>query len=295
MVENQNKVSVVLCTYNGSGYLDKQLDSILNQTYAIDEIVIVDDCSTDSTRQILNQYQDKYKEIKLFINDNNLGSNMSFKYAISLASNNYMALCDQDDIWYNDKIEIQMNSVLNSGYDLDKRPLVVFHDLCLIDKDDNVTNKSFWKLHKFNANSFTFKKLLLFNIVTGCTCLINKSMRDEMVKSDMKDVIMHDYLIALIGYGFGNSIFINEPLMYYRSHIGTVTEKEKIKFVKRVQSFVSRVRGRDYLMPNILQIQKFKDLYGDKLDTNSKSLVDYFVALKSKSVINRMIYKWLIN
>lgn len=289
------KISVVLCTYNGSAFLENQLNSILEQTYPIDEIIIVDDCSIDSTREVLKQYQDRHKKIKLFFNDKNLGSNKSFKYAVSLASNDYMALCDQDDIWYANKIEKQMNSIVASSYHLDKKPLVVFHDLCLVDQYDTITNDSFWKLHKFNPYKFNFRKLLLFNIVTGCTCVINKSMKEEMMKSDMKDIIMHDYLIALIGYGFGNSVFINEPLMYYRSHMGTVTDKESIPLTTRILSFISRVKGRNYLMPYILQMQKFDELYCDKLDASRKGLVDSFVNLKTKSIVNRIIYKWFIN
>ena len=295
MSEKENKVSVVLCTYNGSVYLKKQLNSILKQTYPIGEIIVVDDCSTDSTREILEEYQVRHKEIKLFFNDKNLGSNRSFKYAVSLASNNYIALCDQDDIWYLNKIEIQMESIINLGYDQDEKPLVVYHDLCLIDHNDTVTNKSFWKLHKFNPNKFTFKKSLVFNMVTGCTCMINKSMKKEMLKSDMTDIIMHDYLIALIGYGFGNSIYINEPLMYYRSHLGTVTEKEKITIINRIQSFINRANSGNYLMPNIMQAKKFNELYGNNLDGYRKKLVDHFVSLKDKKVIDRMIYKWFLN
>lgn len=295
MTKIKFKVSVVLCTYNGCAYLKRQLNSILEQTYGIDEIIVVDDCSTDSTREILKEYQLRHKEIKLFFNDKNLGSNRSFKYAVSLANNNYMALCDQDDIWYSNKIENQMDSIINLGYHLDEKPLVVFHDLCLIDQNDTVTNKSFWELHKFNPHNFTFKKSLVFNIVTGCTCIINKRMKEEMIKSDMKDIIMHDYLIALIGYGFGNTIYINEPLMYYRSHFDTVTKKETITITNRLQSFISRVNSGNYLMPNILQIQKFNELYGNNLDGYRKKMVDHFVALKDKKIIDRMIYKWFIN
>ena len=117
---------------------------------------------------------------------------------------------------------------------------------------------------------------------------------EEMIKSDMKDIIMHDYLIALIGYGFGNTIYINEPLMYYRSHMGTVTEKETITITNRLKSFINRVNNGNYLMPNILQIQKFNQLYGSYLDGYSKQLVDNLIVLKDKKIIHRMIYKWFI-
>ncbi|WPO79523.1 glycosyltransferase family 2 protein [Flavobacterium sp. KACC 22761] len=291
MSEEKSKVSVVLCTYNGSAYLKKQLDSILEQTYPIEEIIVVDDYSMDSTREILNEYKEKHDVVKLFFSEKNLGSNNSFKYAMSLATCEYIALCDQDDIWYKNKIEIQM-AAINPKKD---KPMVVFHDLCLIDEKDNVTHPSFWKVHGFFAERFNFKKLLIFNIVTGCTCLINKRMRDELIKCDMKDIIMHDYLIALIAYGFGNAIYINEPLMYYRSHSSSVTIKEKITFIDRVKSFFERIKNGNYLMPNILQIQKYNEVYQNNLYGQEKALVNKFIGLKNKNTINRMIYKWISN
>lgn len=295
MLINKNKVSVVLCTYNGSRYLEKQLNSILNQSYEIEEIIIVDDCSTDSTRDILVKYHNEYSKIKLFFNEKNLGSNDSFKYAVSLATNDYIALCDQDDIWYTNKIEVQMHSIVTSIFFEDGKPLVSFHDLCLMDQNDTITHQSFWKLHKFNPFTFTFRKSLIFNIVTGCTCIINKKMMEEMIKCDMRDIIMHDYLIALIGYGFGNIIYINEPLMYYRSHVGTVTEKETVSITNRIRSFVKRVKSGTYLMPNIIQIQKFNELYGSFLAEDKKKLVADFIKLKDDKSVHRMFYKWLIN
>ncbi|UPZ16065.1 glycosyltransferase family 2 protein [Flavobacterium humidisoli] len=294
MYYEENKVSVVLCTYNGSAFLEKQLNSILEQTYDINEIIIVDDCSSDNTKEILKMFQDKNRNIKLFFNDVNLGSNKSFKLAISLATNNYIALCDQDDIWFRNKIEIQMNAINLKSHD-DGKPLVCFHDLRLIDQNDIVTNNSFWKLHKFVPKKFTFRKLLIVNIITGCTCIINRCMKEEMLKSDMEHIIMHDYLLALIGYGFGNVVYIEEPLMYYRSHTGTVTEKEKITFGNRIKSFISRVNDGNYLLPYILQIEKVNYLYGDKFDLQRKKLVDSFIGLKNKGLLNRMIYKWLLN
>jgi len=295
MSEKRNKLSVALCTYNGELYLKRQLDSILNQTYPIDEIIIVDDCSSDSTRSILNDYKEKFSSIKLFFNEENLGPNGAFKYAISLASNEFIALSDQDDIWFENKVELQMTGILKNGHHLEKKPILSFHDLCLIDENDRITDNSFWKVHKFMPESFTFKKLLISNIVTGCTCVINKSMRDELVKCDMQNIIMHDYLIALIGYGFGTVIYISEPLMYYRSHSSSVTEKEKITFKNRIDSFISRVNNGKYLMPHILQIKQFKDLYESKLNLDKLNMINYFLKFEKKNVFNRMIYRWLIN
>jgi glycosyltransferase involved in cell wall biosynthesis len=295
MVEDINKVSVALCTYNGGRYLEKQLNSILEQTYPIDEIIIVDDCSTDETISIVKEYQLKNPVIKLFLNDKNLGSNKSFKHAISLATNDLIALCDQDDIWYPNKIETQIEAIANSGYNTVDKPLVAFHDLCLMDDNEVVTNESFWELHQFNAATFNFRKLLLYNIITGCTCILNKRMKEELIKSDMKDIIMHDYLIALIGYGFGNVVHTDEPLMYYRSHSTSVTEKEKVTLNSRIKSLVKRVKNKSYLKPNILQIEQFNFLYGDNIAGDKKVLMNKIIELKDRSVLSKMVYRWFLN
>lgn len=101
-------VAVVVCTYNGGKYIAAQLDSILQQTYQPLEIIIVDDVSSDNTKEILTRYQQQDNRIKLYFNETNLGYNKNFEKAISLATANYIAISDQDDIWEQHKIETMM-------------------------------------------------------------------------------------------------------------------------------------------------------------------------------------------
>ena len=104
------KTSVALCTYNGEKYIKYQLDSILNQTVPIDEIIICDDGSTDSTISILNSYREQYPSIfKIHTNENNLRSVKNFEKAISLCSNEFIFLSDQDDIWADHKVKIHLD------------------------------------------------------------------------------------------------------------------------------------------------------------------------------------------
>ncbi|MCJ8497157.1 glycosyltransferase family 2 protein [Chryseobacterium salipaludis] len=286
------KISVALCTYNGSEYLDRQLNSILKQTFQPDEIIIVDDCSTDDTRDIIAKYERKYSIVKSVFNDYNIGSNLSFRKAISYTSNNFIALCDQDDIWYDNKLEVQITSVMKLD-DPFSKPLVAYHDLQLIDTVNQVIHNSFWQLHQFNAAKFSYQDLFLYNIVTGCTCLINRRMKTELLKSNMTNIIMHDYLIALIAYSFGTVIYHDQPLMYYRSHSSSVTYKEKINFRERVQSFAARLKEKTYLLPNILQIKEFIIIYKNYIPEKKSDISVQFITLEKKSVIRRIIYKWL--
>lgn len=104
-------VSVVMATYNGEKYLREQLDSIINQTYPIHEIIIQDDCSIDGTIAIIEEYAREYSNIMFFVNDNNLGINQNFKTAVMRATGDFIALSDQDDIWFPDKIEEEMKAI----------------------------------------------------------------------------------------------------------------------------------------------------------------------------------------
>lgn len=96
-------VSIVMCTYNGEQFLREQLDSILAQTYPIHELIIQDDCSTDHTADIVREYARQYPFIRFHANISNLGFNRNFQDALSKAEGDYIAIADQDDIWYEEK------------------------------------------------------------------------------------------------------------------------------------------------------------------------------------------------
>ena len=106
------KVSVVICTYNGEKFLREQLDSVLAQTYPLYEIIIQDDGSTDATLSIAAEYQKHYPQlIHIYENEIHNGWNINFLDAIHRATGDYIACCDQDDVWEKDKIETQIREI----------------------------------------------------------------------------------------------------------------------------------------------------------------------------------------
>lgn len=88
----EKKVSVVMCTYNGAKYIREQLDSIINQTYPIFEIIIQDDCSTDDTVDIIREYTETHSNIRLFQNEKSLGINRNFFSVMDKAQGDYIAI-----------------------------------------------------------------------------------------------------------------------------------------------------------------------------------------------------------
>ncbi len=108
---NNDLVSIIIATYNGGKYLESQLASIVDQTYQNIEIIILDDGSTDNTRNILTDHAAKHKNIQLHFNERNLGYIKNFEKGCRLASGNYISFCDQDDVWELNKTEILMNAI----------------------------------------------------------------------------------------------------------------------------------------------------------------------------------------
>ena len=104
-------VSVIMTTYNGEKYLREQIDSIISQTYPIYELIIQDDGSTDNTVSIARDYAKSNPAVKVFVNEKNLGLNQNFKTAVMRATGDFVAISDQDDVWYPQKIERQIAAI----------------------------------------------------------------------------------------------------------------------------------------------------------------------------------------
>jgi glycosyltransferase involved in cell wall biosynthesis len=109
MIIPREKVSVCMATYNGELYLNRQLDSILSQLLVGDELIVIDDCSIDSTVAILNSYADP--RIKIFINSNNQGHVKTFERALSCVNNRFVLLADQDDIWIPGRVDFLLQEL----------------------------------------------------------------------------------------------------------------------------------------------------------------------------------------
>lgn len=104
-------ISIAMATYNGEKYLRKQIDSILDQTIQDFELIVCDDCSTDTTWNILLMYQLQDSRIKCYRNEENLGFKKNFEKAIGLCSGEYIALSDQDDIWTEKHLQVLVENL----------------------------------------------------------------------------------------------------------------------------------------------------------------------------------------
>ena len=102
-------ISVAMTTFNGEKYIEKQIESILNQSLSVDEIIICDDGSTDNTIELMKKYN-----VQIIQNKKNLGYKLNFKKAMEKCKGDYIFLCDQDDIWKKDKVK-EMISIMEKN------------------------------------------------------------------------------------------------------------------------------------------------------------------------------------
>ena len=234
------KIVILLSTYNGEDYLAEQLDSLLEQTYSNFIIIIRDDASNDSTEQIINHYVERNqgKIHKLSGINSNVGPSSSFglliKYAIKEkialgVSRLYMMLCDQDDIWIEEKLKIQMLEMLNAERKSPDAPIMVHSDLKVVDQSKRVIAESFVEYQGLEVERNKFTNVVISNLVTGCTTLFNEELA-QIALPIPDNAIMHDWWLALTASAFGRVIFIDMPLVEYRQHQNnTIGAKEFTK------------------------------------------------------------------
>jgi glycosyltransferase involved in cell wall biosynthesis len=215
-------VSIIIATYNGESFLREQLGSVIDQSHPLLEIIIADDCSTDSTWQIIEEFKRKDSRIIAFRNETNIGYTRNFENGISKSKGKFVAFCDQDDVWRHDKIEILLSKIENS--------LLCFSDSELIDEKGKQLGRKLSDLK--NVRSYTnCLPFVIGNCVPGHACLVD---REALVKAlPFPDWFVYDWWLAFYFLCAGKITFVDIPLVKYRQHRSNSVAAIKIKGVKR--------------------------------------------------------------
>jgi len=217
-----------MSTYNGRKYLSEQIESILNQKIDSDEytldLYIRDDGSCDETESIVTTYMTRSENIHLLQNSGtNLGVQGSFYSLMRCVEADYYFFCDQDDVWFYNKVTTFMNEFKKH---CDKIPCGVYSDLSLIDTEGKALGKTMMQEQGWSYDEKRDLSLLMFNTrVTGAAFAINRAARDEVIRIDARkfsSVLMHDSIIALLTQVYDNLYFIPKTLVGYRQHENNV-------------------------------------------------------------------------
>lgn len=217
---SDNKISIALCTYNGERFLQEQLESIAAQSVVPFEMVICDDSSSDSTRKILEIFTATANfPVQLHFNTTNLGYVKNFEKAISLCRGDIIALCDQDDKWRADKIEVLQK------YFCDPNVGMAFSNAAIIDENGKPTGQTLWDAVNFTPDlqqSFrqgdAYKTLYIRTFISGCTMAFRRRWW-PLIQPIPEDILfVHDAWIGLMISLFADVIIIDDNLVSYRMH-----------------------------------------------------------------------------
>lgn len=284
-------ITILMAVFKGEKYIAEQIESILNQTEKSWKLVIQDDCSTDKTSEIAQKYVEKYPGkvsfVQLITPSGSAGAN--FLSMLKYADTEYMMTCDQDDVWLPDKIEVTLKEMYELeekfGYD---KPLLVHTDLKVVNEELNVISDSMFALQNLNSSRNHFNNILIQNIVTGCTLMVNQALL-AMACGVLQQAIMHDWWFALIAAAFGQIGFVNEPTLLYRQHDNNEVGAKNAKSLSyNLNRLLSREQSKSVLQGTYIQAESFLGVYKNQLTTRHLQIVKEYISLPRYNKIKRL-------
>lgn len=207
-------VSIITPVYNAEQYLDQTIKSVLKQTYTDWELIIIDDCSTDKSSQILKAFLEDDTRIKLFSQEKNCGVAYSRNLGIEMAKGKYITFLDSDDLWDYTKLEVQLAKLKQNDYAL------CYSAYRKIDSK----NKIIAKHVPVKENGISYFELLKHNEIGFLTAIydVEKIGKQEFIKVGHEDYV---YWLEILKKGF-KAYGINEVLASYRVHSGSISSNK---------------------------------------------------------------------
>ena len=253
MIEGK-RLSIVIATYNGERFLKEQIDSLYAQTLAADEVIAVDDCSSDGTVAILEEYRQKYG-LQYVVNEHNLRVNKNFEKGIRMSTGDYISLCDQDDVWFREKNELLCEKL----FELEAR----FPDApCIVSSRNIFVDEKLRRHHSTELAKDTddYRDTILHHLSQGSSMVFNRKCLDSILPlPDAHSGICYDshigYIVAMIGHKYD----LRQALMLYRVHGNNVTARFEAKTSRK--NNIRRRRGTGVVPDHMVRTFEFAHAY----------------------------------
>ena len=287
------KTAVLLTTYNGSKHLPALLDSLLNQTDPDFSVILQDDGSDDNTISLLSEICEKDPRFSFGIEQGqHFGAAGNFISLIRQTDAEYTFLCDQDDLWEKDKIAVlkkamnEMEAENGAGV-----PLLVHSDCSLISEQGVPVSDSFFRHQGWDPKAVTLPPLLVQNNVTGCTLIMNASLRRLIAShGQAKDLFMHDWFIALTAASFGKIRFVDQPLTRYRQHgDNTIGASSKKLIVRGFAALNKRQDAKRRILLTYTHTRVFNKLYEGQFPPEAQKIISAYLATQHMPKIKRVL------
>lgn len=296
---------VILCTYNGEKYLEKQIKSIMEQDREDFCLLYSDDGSSDSTKAILQSLQEKYgRRMRAFPRPMHSGS--PAKHFLSILSAlakgevetenlEYIFLADQDDEWFPDKLSKTISVIKEEERKFgESLPILCHTDCSLVNSRGELLAKSYRRYQKLPGASYRFSRLLLQNHVTGASVGINKALL-QYCKDIPEQVKMHDHWLALLANCFGEIQYLPYATYAYRQHGENVLGAKKASILQECgdRLAASGEKDKEEIIHTsyralFAQGRELKRLFGDQLPEIKRKVLEAFLSLEGKSRLGKI-------
>ena len=274
-------VHIVLSVYNSSQFIAEQIQSIQDQTFRDWRLWIRDDGSTDRTFSVLEEIVTSDPRIFLYPRDNRqLGASAGFSWLLERIPDDATQVfcCDADDVWLPEKIELSRTAMLQAETG-DSGPILVHTDLRVTDSKLQTLDQSLWHYLGISPEPVTLQRLLVENVATGPTILMNRDLLEKVCPIPDK-VPYQDWWITLVAASFGRVVALPEATVLYRRHsenlTGEYTKGTGIlgNWVRSVASAPRRTGElRRWLVASAQQAEIFLDRFQDELSREAQDML----------------------
>jgi glycosyltransferase involved in cell wall biosynthesis len=285
-----------MCVYNGEKYLKEQLESIFAQTLPPDEVNIYDDCSVDSTVPLIRNFikKNNLSNWHININPSNKGWRLNFYDALSNCNGDYIFFCDQDDIWYPDKISTMIDIMQNNP------KILVLSGLQHIIDSNNKVIVNFEAIKVQNNFDYSVNKSYLCdNIISfhnriGAAMLIRKIIKEQLIFFERNNLFAHDLWAVNISSLMGGYYWFNSPVIRYRIHDNnaaiTMNLRKRSK-EERIRQLENKYNYCIYLNDGIKKIDKYLLANGE---CNSLNRCIRLFEIRLSIIKKRKVYLWFL-
>ncbi len=272
-------VDIVMATYNGAKYIKPQILSILAQTHSEWKLIIHDDGSSDKTVVIIKELQKLDDRITLIEDEEKFGNpGTNFLHTLKFVTAPFIMFCDQDDIWFESKIELHLNRIRDK-----KIPYAVYSNGYTYN-GKTITSQNFINFHRTNLRD----SLFLNGGIHGCCVMFNKALLDIFNNNLPPYVFMHDHFITIAAVTFGKMEYIDKALMLYRQHDRNVTGNVVLSPTARIKTFLDSdnpVLEKRHYQAN----ESFYQHFNNQLSASQKELFIGYLEYPKVTKIQRLL------
>lgn len=220
-------VSVIIPNYNHAQYLEQRLDSAFGQTYPNFEVIILDDCSTDNSLEVINRYKDNPHLSQIVVNESNSGNTFKqWDKGINLAKGEIIWIAESDDY-----CELTMLEELVKAYTIKPNIVLAYAPVVYVNEIGNITGyySKEWKTQYVRGKRFIKNYLALHNTIMNASCAIFSREKAMLINNIYKSYIgLGDWWFWVLLVEQGDVTIVNKHLSYFRRHEGVVTSKQSI-------------------------------------------------------------------